>query len=142
MINYFKNNNLDERVWLGSFMVEPGGTSLNSVISKNYGKSIREFKESSLLNDYKSFSQNLQDISCNSTCPLLLNRELFLSLGGYDEDFDPNKVVVLNSIEDTLAVIKNCSPIKEAVQAGRKITTVKNRDVGVGVPIAIMTPHK
>ncbi len=89
LINYFKNNNLDERVWLGSFMVEPGGTSLNSVISKNYGKSIREFKESSLLNDYKSFSQNLQDISCNSTCPLLLNRELFLSLGGYDEDFDP-----------------------------------------------------
>ena len=50
--------------------------------------------------------------------------------------------LVSEDIERTLAVIKNCTPIKEAVQAGRKITTVKNRDVGVGVPIAIMTPHK
>ncbi|HAI38864.1 MAG TPA: hypothetical protein DCM40_12455, partial [Maribacter sp.] len=89
LVNYHKDNNLDTYVWLGSFMIEPGGTSLNSVISKNYGKNINEFKESSLLSDYKSFSQNLKNISCNSTCPLLLNRELFLSLRGYDEDFDP-----------------------------------------------------
>ena len=89
LVNYHQDNNLDTYVWLGSFMIEPGGTSLNSVISKNYGKNINEFKESSLLSDYKSFSQNLKNISCNSTCPLLLNRELFLSLKGYDEDFDP-----------------------------------------------------
>ena len=50
--------------------------------------------------------------------------------------------LVSEDIERTIAVIKNCTPLKEAVQPGRKITTVKNRDVGVGVPIAIMTPHK
>ena len=89
MVDYFNNNNLDEKVWLGSFMIEPGGTNLNSVISKDYGKTINQFKESELLKDYKSFSYNLKNIICNSTCPLLLNKKLFLSLGGYDEDFDP-----------------------------------------------------
>jgi len=89
LVDYYNKNNLDKMVWLGSFMIEPGGTNLKSVISQNYGKNLSEFNENGLLSSFKSFSKNLKNIACNSTCPLLLNRELFLSVGGYDEDFDP-----------------------------------------------------
>ena len=35
-----------------------------------------------------------------------------------------------------------CTPVKDAVQAGRKITTIKTRDQSIGTSVAIMSPHK
>ncbi len=34
-----------------------------------------------------------------------------------------------------------CTPLRPAVQAGRKITTIKTRDIGIHSPLAVMTPH-
>jgi len=49
---------------------------------------------------------------------------------------------VSDDIEKTLSALgDSCSPLKEAVQTGRKITTLKTRDIGISMPIAIMTPH-
>ena len=30
---------------------------------------------------------------------------------------------------------------KDAVQPGRRIATLRHRDLGLGLPVAIMTPH-
>ncbi len=50
---------------------------------------------------------------------------------------------VSDDIEKTLSTLGNsCTPLKEAVQTGRKITTLKTRDIGISIPIAIMTPHQ
>ncbi len=34
-----------------------------------------------------------------------------------------------------------CTPIKPAVQSGRKITTIKTREIGITTPLAVMSPH-
>ena len=34
-----------------------------------------------------------------------------------------------------------CTPLKRAVQPGRKITTIKTRDIGINTSIAVMSPH-
>ena len=34
-----------------------------------------------------------------------------------------------------------CSPPKDAVQPGRRIATVRTRELGIGVTVALMTPH-
>ena len=34
-----------------------------------------------------------------------------------------------------------CTPIKPAVQVGRKITTIKTREIGITTPLAVMSPH-
>jgi hypothetical protein len=34
-----------------------------------------------------------------------------------------------------------CTPIKPAVQAGRKITTIKTRSVSISTSLAVMSPH-
>ncbi len=49
---------------------------------------------------------------------------------------------VSDDIEKTLSALgDSCTPLKEAVQTGRKITTLRTRDIGISIPIAIMTPH-
>ena len=50
--------------------------------------------------------------------------------------------LVSENIAETLSVFGDlCTPLKQAVQAGRSITTVKTGDIGISVPIAVMTPH-
>ncbi|MEG3586589.1 MAG: hypothetical protein VX353_04805 [Actinomycetota bacterium] len=50
--------------------------------------------------------------------------------------------LVSDDIEKTHSILgDSCTPLKEAVQTGRKITTLKTRDIGISIPIAIMTPH-
>ena len=50
--------------------------------------------------------------------------------------------LVSSDINETVQQIGDlCTPLKDAVQPGRKITTVKTRDLSIGVPIAIMSPH-
>lgn len=34
-----------------------------------------------------------------------------------------------------------CSPPKDAVQRGRRITTIKTRDIGVSTALAVLSPH-
>ncbi|MBJ68911.1 MAG: hypothetical protein CL463_03320 [Acidimicrobiaceae bacterium] len=34
-----------------------------------------------------------------------------------------------------------CTPVKPAVQAGRKITTIKTREIGIATSLAVMSPH-
>ncbi|MBB33456.1 MAG: hypothetical protein CL455_07365 [Acidimicrobiaceae bacterium] len=49
---------------------------------------------------------------------------------------------VSSDIKKTLSTLgDSCTPLKEAVQTGRRITTLKTRDIGISIPIAIMTPH-
>ncbi|HEX4977707.1 MAG TPA: hypothetical protein VFV40_07565 [Nocardioides sp.] len=50
--------------------------------------------------------------------------------------------LVTEDIDASAAVLGDrCSPPKDAVQPGRRIATVRTRDLGIGPTIALMTPH-
>ena len=50
--------------------------------------------------------------------------------------------LVTDDIDATAAYLGDrCSAPKPAVQPGRRIATVRTRDLGISVPIALMTPH-
>jgi len=50
--------------------------------------------------------------------------------------------LVSSDIKETVNYLGDlCTPLKDAIQPGRQITTVKTRDLAIGVPIAIMSPH-
>lgn len=50
--------------------------------------------------------------------------------------------LVSDDIDATAASMGDaCSPPKEAVQPGRRIATIRTRDLGIGVTLAVMTPH-
>lgn len=50
--------------------------------------------------------------------------------------------VVTEDIDASAEVLgERCSAPKEAVQAGRRIATVRTRELGIGPTIALMTPH-
>ncbi|MBC95743.1 hypothetical protein CL649_02630 [bacterium] len=50
--------------------------------------------------------------------------------------------LVSSDINETVRHLGDlCTPLKDAIQPGRKITTVKTRDLSIGVAIAIMSPH-
>ena len=36
---------------------------------------------------------------------------------------------------------EKCTPVKPAVQPGRKITTIKSREIGITTSLAVMSPH-
>ncbi len=64
------------------------------------------------------------------------------SSSGSDQPAFWGLALVSENITETLSVFGDlCTPLKQAVQAGRSITTVKTRDIGISVPIAVMTPH-
>lgn len=47
-----------------------------------------------------------------------------------------------DDIEAAAAVLGDrCSPPKDAVQPGRRIATVRTRELGIGLTVALMTPH-
>jgi hypothetical protein len=49
---------------------------------------------------------------------------------------------VTADIDDAAAILGDaCSAPREAVQPGRRIATVRTRDLGIGPTIALMTPH-
>lgn len=51
--------------------------------------------------------------------------------------------LVSSDIDETSKYLGQlCTPLKDAVQAGRKITTIKTLDQSIGTSIAIMSPHK
>lgn len=50
--------------------------------------------------------------------------------------------VVSDDLDATAASLGDrCSPPKEAVQPGRRIATIRTRELGIGVTLAVMTPH-
>ena len=50
--------------------------------------------------------------------------------------------LVSSDINETVNYLGDlCTPLKDAIQPGRQITTVKTRDLSIGVSIAIMSPH-
>ena len=50
--------------------------------------------------------------------------------------------LVSSDIKETVNYLGDlCTPLKDAIQPGRQITTVKTSDLAIGVPIAIMSPH-
>ncbi|MFP5322075.1 MAG: VOC family protein [Acidimicrobiia bacterium] len=50
--------------------------------------------------------------------------------------------LVSEDIDATAAALgERCSAPKEAVQPGRRIATLRTRDLGIGPTIAVMTPH-
>lgn len=50
--------------------------------------------------------------------------------------------VVSDDLEATAATLgEACSSPKEAVQPGRRIATIRTRALGIGVTLAVMTPH-
>ena len=50
--------------------------------------------------------------------------------------------VVTDDIDASAAVLGDrCSAPKDAVQPGRRIATLRTRDLGIGPTIALMTPH-
>jgi len=50
--------------------------------------------------------------------------------------------LVSSDIKETVNYLGDlCTPLKDAIQPGRQITTVKTRDLSIGVSIAIMSPH-
>ena len=50
--------------------------------------------------------------------------------------------LVTEDIDASAAVLGDrCSPPKDAVQPGRRIATMRTRDLGIGPTIALMTPH-
>ena len=50
--------------------------------------------------------------------------------------------LVSSDIDETVRKMGTlCSPVKDAVQPGRKITTVETRQLPIGTSIAIMSPH-
>ncbi|HJM28471.1 MAG: hypothetical protein QF596_04850 [Acidimicrobiales bacterium] len=74
--------------------------------------------------------------------------DVILELVGPDEKSSHGPAVfwglalVSEDIEKTVNNLgDSCTPLKKAVQAGREITTVKTREIGINTPIAIMTPH-
>lgn len=75
---------------------------------------------------------------------------VILELVGPDQPVDPADkpaspwgLALVTPDLDTSAemLAENCSTPKEAVQPGRRIATVKTRDLDITVPIALMTPH-
>ena len=36
---------------------------------------------------------------------------------------------------------ESCTPVKPAVQPGRKITTINTREIGITTSLAVMSPH-
>ncbi len=50
--------------------------------------------------------------------------------------------LVSDDIDATAAALGDaCSSPKEAVQPGRRIATIRTRELGIGVTLAVMTPH-
>ena len=50
--------------------------------------------------------------------------------------------VVADDIDASAAVLGDrCAPPKDAVQPGRRIATVRTRELGIGPTLALMTPH-
>ena len=50
--------------------------------------------------------------------------------------------LVSSDIKETVNYLEDlCTPLKDAIQPGRQITTVKTRDLSIGVSIAIMSAH-
>ncbi|HEU5083135.1 MAG TPA: VOC family protein [Acidimicrobiales bacterium] len=50
--------------------------------------------------------------------------------------------VVSDDLDATAEALGDaCSPPKEAVQPGRRIATIRTRELGIGVTLAVMTPH-
>ena len=51
--------------------------------------------------------------------------------------------VVVDDIDASAASLgEHCSVPKDAVQPGRRIATVRTRELGIGLTIALMTPHR
>lgn len=49
---------------------------------------------------------------------------------------------VVDDIDAAAATLGDrCAPPKEAVQPGRRIATVRTKELGIGVTVALMTPH-
>lgn len=74
--------------------------------------------------------------------------DVILELVGPHEvakDGDPlfwGLALVSSDINETVNYLGDlCTPLKDAIQPGRQITTVKTRDLSIGVSIAIMSPH-
>ena len=87
LVEYYRNAN-DNKVWVSSFMIEPTPSIFKSVIPRNYGSNINNFQQDRLIKEHRSLNIP-NDIVTNSNAPLMINRELFIELGGYDTDFDP-----------------------------------------------------
>ncbi len=50
--------------------------------------------------------------------------------------------LVSSDIKETVNYLGDlCTPLKDAIQPGRQISTVKTGDLSIGVSIAIMSPH-
>jgi len=50
--------------------------------------------------------------------------------------------LVSGDVDATAASLGDrCSPPKDAVQPGRRIATIRTRDLGIGVTLAVMSPH-
>jgi glycosyltransferase involved in cell wall biosynthesis len=86
MDHYFNSPN--KNIWVSSFMIEPRRSIFKSVVNADYGSDVNSFREDKLLKEYKSIPIK-SNIVTNSNCPLLINREHFVNIGGYDTDFDP-----------------------------------------------------
>lgn len=83
LIEFHKNNNFTDNIWLASTYIEKNGMFS---IKKNYGN-INNFQKDGLLKDYKSFiHQNYINIS---TTPVLLKRKLWEKVKGFSLQFSP-----------------------------------------------------
>lgn len=50
--------------------------------------------------------------------------------------------LISDNLQETVDYLGGrCTPIKPAVQAGRKITTIKTREIGIATSLAVMSPH-
>lgn len=89
--DFYIEYEMPECSWLSSTMIERTNTSFASVIPfQDYGEHPSDFNEKKLLAEYKIISKNQNHICHNSTHPLVIKRELYENVGGYDTDFDPS----------------------------------------------------
>lgn len=88
LINYLNELNTN-KFFICSTPIEPVGKNPNCII-KDYGKTINEFDENSIVNDLE-FLQN-QKPNLNSTwSPFLVPRKLWNEVNGYSIEFEPGQ---------------------------------------------------
>jgi glycosyltransferase involved in cell wall biosynthesis len=88
LVKFYREHDLTEKSMLSSFCIEPRPSIFNTTIVSDFGLNVTNFREDDLLQTHAEYKAEAS-ISNTSNCPVLFNRSVFSSIGGYDTDFDP-----------------------------------------------------
>ena len=78
---------LADKLWLSGTAIEPGNSTPCYIGNTNYGGSPSDFEEERLLGEYRTLFRPYNVVS--TWTPVLLSREDWEAIGGFDEEFFP-----------------------------------------------------